>query len=258
MDCKNCLNTLDTPFNYCPQCGAKVIENRLSFKILLAAILDRFFDLDNTFIRTFLHLFKKPEKVIDGYLQGLRKQYLNPLSYLGIALTLSGIVLFVMRKVAHKIDWDVYNQGVNPQLMQKLSETIFDFSSFIFILYIPIFALAGWLTINKKEYYLSEYIIVFVYALAHWTITLFPISLIVLLAAPNWYLHMAFPLFLYILIYAIFCMQRIHKLKPAQLLFRGAIFCMLVLFGYMGIIVFFYAILFATGTISLQDFDPTI
>ena len=62
----------DDSKNYCPDCGAKHIRNRLTTIILLNQINDQFLSIDNRFLITFLDLFKKPEKVINGYINGLQ------------------------------------------------------------------------------------------------------------------------------------------------------------------------------------------
>ena len=109
MTCKNCDTRLRTDFLYCPACGGKVIRNRITIKNLWTDVLERYFNLDNTFVNTFVHLFSKPEVVIEGYLQGLRRKYLNPISYLGIALTLSGVQIFLMSKSIDLLDFDFYD-----------------------------------------------------------------------------------------------------------------------------------------------------
>ena len=96
MQCKNCGNQLRTDYSYCPNCGAKVIRNRITVKNLWFDIVDRYFNLDNTFLKTFLHLFTKPQIVIEGYINGIRRKYLNPISYLGISLTLSGFLVCLL------------------------------------------------------------------------------------------------------------------------------------------------------------------
>ncbi|MDO6470350.1 DUF3667 domain-containing protein [Maribacter sp. 1_MG-2023] len=90
MECKNCHTNLRTDFSYCPDCGAKVIRNRLTVKNLWYDATERFFNIDNTFLITFKHLFTKPDEVIGGYINGVRKKYLNPTSYFTIAITLGG------------------------------------------------------------------------------------------------------------------------------------------------------------------------
>lgn len=82
MDCKNCNNSLPIACSYCPDCGAKVIRNRLTLKNLWSDVTERFFNLDNTILKTFLHLCTTPDVVIQGYISGVRKKYMNPIGYL--------------------------------------------------------------------------------------------------------------------------------------------------------------------------------
>ena len=130
MNCKNCQTPQRTDFNYCPACGAKVVVNRLSFKNLTYDISERFFDLDNTFIKTVAQLCIQPEKVIDAYIQGVRKRYLNPISHLGIALTLSGILIFTMQKVLTPDIMHAYGGHLSEKDPQKVFDTVFDYSPF--------------------------------------------------------------------------------------------------------------------------------
>ena len=257
MECKNCSNLLPEDFNFCPNCGAKVIHYRLTFKNLWHEVIERFFDLDNTFFRTFIHLFTKPAEVIDGYISGIRRKYLNPISYLGIALTLSGLTIFLIQKVFDvNMDLDVFNQGVNPELNQKIMPIMFDFSSLVFVLFIPIFGIAGWLTFNKKGYVFAEYLIVFFYTLAHWSIVSFPIGLTMIIVAPSNYLELSTVMLPAMIAYSLYVMQRIHKFKTGQFVLRMFLFLILAFIGYIGIIIAFYVILFATGTITMEDFAP--
>lgn len=120
MNCKNCVNSLQTDYSFCPDCGAKVIRNRLTIKNLLSDITERHFNLDNTFLRTFFHLFTKPDVVINGYVNGTRRKYVNPISYFGIALMLAGFLMFFMRKVFDfEVDLDAFDQGMNPEFTKK-------------------------------------------------------------------------------------------------------------------------------------------
>jgi len=258
MECKNCGTQQQTDFDYCPNCGAKVIRNRLTFKNLSHDITERYFDLDNTFLRTFKHLLTKPELVIDGYITGIRRKYLNPISYLGIALTLSGLLYFLMQKVfvLEEMDMDVFNQGVNPEFYEKIMPVIYDFSSLVFILFIPIFGIAGWLTFNKKGYLFSEYLVVMLYTLAQFSILSFLISLIVLSLDPQNYMMMSTFMLPVMFVYSVYVMQRINKLSTGQVILRTCLFMILALIGYFGLIMVFYAILFATGTITLEDLKP--
>ncbi|MEN8800289.1 MAG: DUF3667 domain-containing protein, partial [Flavobacteriaceae bacterium] len=244
-------------FDFCPSCGAKVIRNRLTLKNLSVDIAERVFDIDNTFARTFLQLFSRPDQVIDNYIRGIRKRYMNPIGYFGIAITLSGILLLLMRRFFRdRIDFDVFGQGANPEVMNKVMNIMFDMNTLIFIIYVPIFAISGWLTFNRKSYNLTEYSVFYMYILAQWSIILFPISLATLFIFPENYLVLGIPLLIALVIYSIYAMQRLNRLSTSQLVLRIPIFSILVTIGYFGFIMVFYAVLFLTGILSLQDFAP--
>lgn len=83
---------------------------------------------------------------------------------------------------------------MNPQFAQKYSEFIFDYSSFMFLLYFPAMALPAYLLFYKIKYNFSEYIVVFIYALAHYSVVSFPISIGTLFINPAYYLDMSTPL----------------------------------------------------------------
>ena len=257
MECKSCLKSQPNDFDFCPECGAKVIRNRLTLKNLAQDVFQRFFDIDNTFMRTFRDLSIKPEKVIHSYVQGIRRKYLNPIGYFGIALTLSGLLLFLMRRFFRdSMDYDVMDQGVNPELMTKVMNVLFDLNTLLFIIYIPIFAIAARLTFNKKDYNITEYSVFYMYILAHWSIVSFPISVLTLIFSTESYLIIGFPMLVVLIAYAVFAMQRLHRFSTTQLIFRAPIFSLLVIGGYFGFIMLIYVVLFLTGVITLADFAP--
>ena len=70
MDCKNCGYHLDPTEKYCHKCGARVIHNRLTTKGLMSQLGEEFLNYDNKLLKTFKDLVKKPEVVIDGFING--------------------------------------------------------------------------------------------------------------------------------------------------------------------------------------------
>jgi len=256
MNCKNCQTPLPTDFKYCSSCGAKVIHHRLSFKNLTHDITEQYFDLDNTFIKTVVQLCIRPEVVIDSYIQGVRRRFLNPISHLGIALTLSGLLIFIMQKVLTSDMFNTYGGQLSEEASSKLFDTVFDYSGLLFVLYIPVFAFAGYVTFNRKEYLLSEYMIAYIYIMAQWSIVIFPISLITLIAEPSAYMYLSFPLMFIMILYCIFVMQRIHRFTTGAMILRSLVFFLLAILGYFGIVILFYIVMFLTGTFELQDFVP--
>ena len=255
MECKNCHESQPNDFSFCPVCGAKVIHHKLTVKNLSHEITEKVFNLDGNLIKTFRHLFTRPEDVLLGYVNGIRRRYLNPIAYFTIALTLSGLQLYILRKFyADSIDWDVLDQGMNPVLADKLMNVLFDLNSFLFIIYIPVFALAGWLTMNKKSFVPTEHVVFFIYTLAHWSIVSFPYTVLTLVIAPEYYMTLAFPSLALMVGYSIYAMQRINWYSAPQLILRSGVFSILVLMGYFGIILLLYAGMFSTGYLTIEDF----
>lgn len=253
MECKNCDSSLRSDYTYCSNCGAKIIRNRLTFKNLWHDVTERYFNIDNTFLKTFLHLFTKPEIVIDGYIHGIRKKYLNPISYLGIALTLSGLLLFFLRKYAlPKIDLEAFGQSLKLETTRKILNASLDISSFTFLLYIPLIAFAGWLIFNKRSHNVSEYAVTAIYSLAHYSITTFPISLGLCLLVPENYLSYSFVFIAIMALYITYVVNRIH----GKNLGKSLLFLMIFGLGFFMVGIFLNIMFLITGVLTLQDLIP--
>jgi hypothetical protein len=129
--------------SYCSNCGAKVIRNPLTIKNLWYDITERYFNVDNTFLKTFWHLFSKPDVVIEGYINGVRKKYLNPISYYGIALTLTGLLFFFIREFFMEqtsLEWMTSGSNSSSVGEETFDNTI-KYQSIISVLSIPLYAL---------------------------------------------------------------------------------------------------------------------
>ncbi|MBW8200548.1 DUF3667 domain-containing protein [Muricauda sp. W52] len=256
MTCKNCGDTLRTDFLYCPNCGGKVIRNRITIKNLWTDILERYFNLDNTFVNTFVHLFTKPEVVIEGYIQGLRRKYLNPISYLGIALTLSGVQIFLMSKSIDLLDFDFYDTEEQIKFQQKLMGFIMDYQSLVFILFIPLMAISGWLCFDEKKYNFAERTIIFMYTLSHYSVVIFIPSVLILLFAPENFMIFSLIGSLMMLLYACFVVIRVSSSKGLALVGRLIFFNMGFVILYMMIATLIPLIMLLTGMLNIDDFVP--
>lgn len=256
MTCKNCGTTLRTDFSYCPGCGAKVIRNRITLKNLWVDFAERFFNLDNTFIKTITHLFSQPEKVIGGYLDGQRKKYLNPISYFTIALTLSGLLVFIIQKFygTEVLDFSNGTGQATPEFAKKWADIVFDMNAFFFVMYIPVLAFPAYLIINKRRYNLPENLIIFIYILAHYSICSFPISLISIAVDPTSYLDLSRIVIGILLLYCIYVLQRLHHFSWKGLILRSLLFLMLVLILFFALVMGVMVALLAVGVFELKDF----
>lgn len=177
MNCKNCNTSLLNHQKFCLECGAKVIKNRLTLKNIFEDINDQFINIDNIFLKTFIHLFTKPELVISGYINGTRKQYISVIQYFAISLTLVGIQLFLMNtffKDALNMD-ALFGDSFKKLAEQKdnpFSPSNFDYNqinnyqSLIYVLTVPFSALSTWLAyviVGDKQLNFTEHLVLNLY-----------------------------------------------------------------------------------------------
>lgn len=175
MNCKNCNNTLKDFQKFCDECGAKVIQNRLKPKVLAQQVNEQFLTIDNKFLKTLIHLFTKPELVINGFISGTRKKYVGVIQYFAIGLTLLGIQVFFMSNVFD--DPELYKlaffedlekmpgQENNPFITSDFKD-INSFQSLYFTLSVPFSAIATfiayWIT-GFRQFNFTEHLVINLY-----------------------------------------------------------------------------------------------
>jgi hypothetical protein len=247
MNCKNCNTELKEQYDYCTRCGGKVIRNRLTLKNLFTHLSETFFNYDNKLLQTFIQLFKKPEDVIVGYINGTRKKYVNVISYFALAITLSGLQIYVLQQFQTDISLYDLNTEIGKTQQAVFDSTysfMTDYQSLIMMLYIPIYALIARLTfMGIKTYNYTELIVIFLYGqaqlsicIAILTVALVPTKLISfevfgLLTIPIMVLYFAY------------CLKRVYGLSFTQILLRSLLF--------IGILIVLFVIITIASTIIM-------
>ena len=257
MNCKNCDTALRTDFAYCPGCGGKVVEKRLTFTGLWADIYERFLNIDSTIFRTLRDMTLRPQWVIHAYVDGVRRKYMNPLNYFGLSLFLSGFLFYCLKKFAlEQIDFDIFGLEVQNQVSAKVMDAVMEYSSFIYMLYIPIIALSGFLTLNSKRYNLPEYLVASVYALSHLSILTFLPVMAVIVFNPQAYMEVSLWMIPAMLVFPVYVFLRTHPLPVLPAIGRSLLYMLLFLIGYFGLSIAINLILFLTGDLNIDDFKP--
>ena len=247
MNCKNCENTLRTDYSFCPDCGAKVIRNRITVKNLWYDAVERFFNVDNTFLITFKHLFTKPEEVIVGYINGVRKKYLNPISYFTIAVTLGGLFVFInkqffpdaMNYAFNSVDTETLSNAdkVGQEFGRKVQEFLFEYQSLFYVLMLPFLALISKLVfLNKKELNLSEHFVINLYGYSQMSIC---INIIYILTIWNNKLiyYISFLNIFVQIAYFTYVFKRIFKQNIRSMLLKLMLFLVILGFLYVATII---------------------
>src|SRR5687768_4468983 len=90
MNCKNCGSEVNGKF--CSSCGQKKDIHPITIKNVMHDFLHALTHADKGFLLTLKSVFTRPGVVAREYIEGKRKKYFNPLSFLVIIMAISAIV----------------------------------------------------------------------------------------------------------------------------------------------------------------------
>jgi hypothetical protein len=258
LNCKNCHTLLNDTQKFCYECGAKLIRNRLTPKILATQVNEEFISIDNKFLQTFIDLFKIPEVVINGYIHGTRKKYIDVIQYFAISLTLAGIQVFLMTtffKDALEFSPEILeaiksspSQKNNPFLHSSFDEAS-NYQGLIYILTVPFSALATWLGyyfLGERSYNFTEHLVLNLYYSAQIIIITAVFSILFLLFGLN-YLIVSSIIILPTFLYFFFVLKRVFKDNFWEAVAKF-LFVMVV---YLGIFIVLGLIAFVIGVITV-------
>lgn len=258
MLCKNCNTSLQVHDDFCRSCGAKVIRNRLTLKNLFEHFSEQFLNYDNRFLQTIKYLLIKPEDVICSYVDGVRKKYINPISFFAISLTISGLYFFIVQKFfPDAMDFSQMYADENTQkISSSVSNSITDYNSLFYFVFIPILALISWLLFYKNKFNFTEHVVIYLYTMSLGSMVASTISIIVLIITPEYFLWTS--IFINILLFLFHCylLKRVFDLTLTQIVIKTILFIIIftILYIIFSVLVFF-AVIFFTD-MSLQDFVP--
>ena len=187
MNCKNCNSEMIASDNFCRDCGAKVVKERITLKSLFSNLLDAL-GWDSKFFITLRFLLYKPHTVLREYIDGTRKKYTNPFTFFAIITAFSIFVYSQFPKEiiqlssdisAHRVEEmdDISTSSVNVQDAQKgrylgynspdeLTKGMMEFEMkyynlFAFLL-LPLYTLIAFL-VFRKPYNYGEHLVINTY-----------------------------------------------------------------------------------------------
>lgn len=249
-NCKNCGNQIET-YNFCPSCGAKKITNRITFKNLVSEFVDRFFNLDNSFIKTFIHLFTKPDEVIDGYIHGLRKRYVNAFGYFAISITITGFYAFLVKdRLKEIIKFGNFSEQ-QAEMQSSLFDSTFQHQSIISFLLIPLLAILSRLVfLNYKKYNLTEHFVIYLYAYSHIVGTMSLVLLPLMFIVNDFIIIMLiqFPVYIF---YMAYVLKKLYQISVKKIMIKTLLFLIYGSILYIITIIVAAALMIMSGAISI-------
>jgi len=90
--CQNCTIENESPFQYCPNCGQKNTDGKITFSELWAEFKDAVLNIDSRTWRTVKNLFI-PGRLTAEYFAGKHRRYVHPLRLLIVTSILTIIAM---------------------------------------------------------------------------------------------------------------------------------------------------------------------
>ncbi len=258
MFCKNCQAELAEISDYCYSCGGKVIKNRLTLKHLLNYFVETFFNYDNKFLQTIINLIVYPKDVIDTYVSGTRKRYIEPLSFFAISLTLSGLYIFIVRQYLPELFEfsELYQNDAQKEFANKITDITTEYVSLLNFAIIPALALISRIVFYNNRYNYTEHLVICFFTMSLFSMFSVVSTLIIAALFPTSLLTVSMGLYFIFFFYYCFVMKQLFDLSFKQLLVKIVIFIPLFFMFYFAFSIFMLLIGFATGALNLQDFAP--
>lgn len=118
--CKNCEQTHEVGFEFCPYCGQKTNED-LTVGVLFYNTISNYFSFDARFFKSFIPLMFKPGILAKRFIEGKRLLYLHPAQmYLFISIVFFFLFSIISRDFIIKTD-NVIEEGFKSE---KISDTL--------------------------------------------------------------------------------------------------------------------------------------
>jgi Protein of unknown function (DUF3667) len=113
--CRNCGDA--TRGNYCPQCGQRKLEVRVSMRRMLMEALEDQFSLNSALPRTLGALFLRPGRLTSEYMAGRIARYIPPFRLYLVSSLVFFLVLSLAPEVREPVVIDGPGEGTNGRVV---------------------------------------------------------------------------------------------------------------------------------------------
>ena len=251
-NCKSCDYKFEANLNFCPNCGGKIIRERLTVKVVFNEFIQNLFNFDSKFFQTLKDLVVKPEQVFRSFINGGRKKYYHPVSLLAIAILFSALStqLLPFDEIINsgqgvgEMGYELGYKGAGgteesfqealkdeenrqkfeesrkkmDQFQKEYNDFILNNSGLVQYMMIPFYALIAYLVFwNKKLYNFAEMVTVVLYQNALTTFISF-FSILIFYVLDLNLLIVTSSSFIVIFLYSNYSFQRLFKLNAVQLI----------------------------------------
>ena len=175
MNCKNCNKSIEN--NFCSYCGQRTKIDRINLKSTLFELQNSLLQFDKGFFHTIKELSIRPGTTIKNFINGKRKFYYKPFSYVFLTTTLYVFIMFLLDRDSFISEFiSSFQRGWNDSATDNnfgnpSDENIFSWLKknqiYLVLIYIPLFSLASFFSHIKGKYNYFEHLVIQLYISGH-------------------------------------------------------------------------------------------
>jgi hypothetical protein len=144
--CLNCGK--EVTGKYCSHCGQKITVGRLSWHHIGEEIAHFFTHIDHGFLKTTKELLTQPGLLQKNYLDGQRKNYHKPISYMLIWIAVFLLVSGLVKRFAH---FENEASSTFLSVSPEIDEMIYKYMTLIEVLILPFTSFNLWLQLGRPR-----------------------------------------------------------------------------------------------------------
>lgn len=187
---KSCLNcNTENNSKFCKECGQSMSTHRLTVSHIIEEIVHYFTHADKGLFFIIKEMFIRPGVVIEEYIEGKRKKYFNPFTFL---LLCSSISAYLFYKLNYYSNITFQESAKNTpseinHLLVQTSQLMEKYGKLITILMLPLLAGIGKILYFKRSKNYAEHLTIQAFVLAQTSIINIIITLLAYYLFPNSY-----------------------------------------------------------------------
>ncbi|MBT1690004.1 DUF3667 domain-containing protein [Dawidia soli] len=154
MTCKNCH--APAPGAYCAACGQQTHIHRVTMGHLAHEVSHALTHADKGFLLLIKELITRPGIVAREYLNGKRKKYFNPFTFLVITSALYAYISYKTGYSNAMVASDAPSSNRSPYYQEVIEIVVQNGKLLMLILIVPLFATLSWLFSIRSRFNLAE------------------------------------------------------------------------------------------------------
>lgn len=189
VECINC--NFSYKGNFCPNCGQKLIDKRLTVRDSVNWLFSSVFNLEKGFIYTTKELFLRPGEVVRDVINGITVRHAHPFRFAFVWATLSAIIAVYVHAY-DEIGAITTSFGPQSEVQAEFGkwwgEFMKKYMSFILLISIPLYSVGSAIMYKKRKFHFAEHLVLNSYASGFSIVVGIPIFLLYLVLPDTSYL----------------------------------------------------------------------